>query len=134
MEWDSGCNSETDLVEYDIETLETPMYEVSLSDVFGDIQVFSVDGTGTAARVYANKDLLTDEHLIVFFHTYINESGHNWFHIDFGDGTVYMFSGSRNMFHHANIDEEGWVVGSANPTSDWNAWIFEDSILYRFDD
>jgi hypothetical protein len=99
--------------------------------VFGMIEVESVlGGRATAGRVNVDFELLTDDYLITFYHAFIYESGHNWFVLDFGDGTGLHFAGSSNLFYHVFVDSGG---APANPDNDWNGWIFEDSILFRND-
>ena len=43
------------------------------------------------AFVTVDRDSFADDDLVLFFHSYIYVSGFNWFTIDFGDGTGYVF-------------------------------------------
>ena len=97
------------------------------SSIFSDVQVVSVlGGIGTMGRVTVDRDALTDRYLFDFFNSYIDESGHNWFTIDFEDGTGLVFTGSGNMFNHAVLDDEGTSLSNQG----LRGHIFDDNIVY----
>lgn len=101
------------------------------SSPFGEVIVFNQVNVldeiiGTRGWVSTNKDLLTDEALIEFFHTYIYESGHNFFTLDFGDGTGYVFPSSRNRFSHQELSDDGAGI---NPVG-VSGFVFDDYITY----
>ena len=80
--------------------------------VFGAVQTISITNplgqvVIESAYVIVDYGSFTDEDLIDFFHSYINGSGFNWFTIKFGDGTGYVFPGSRNRFGHRALDGDG---------------------------
>ena len=77
-------------------------------EAFGNVETISVlGGTATAAIVPTDRNLLTDDELVEFFHAEIYDSGHNWFTLDFGDGTGYVFRWSGNRFSHTQLESEG---------------------------
>jgi len=61
----------------------------------------------------------------MFFNTYIHDSGHNFFDIDFGDGTGYRFFGSRNRFAHYRWEEGVGIL----PVGGFGGTIMGDSII-----
>jgi|GEM_PF-7057064 len=108
--------------------------EPSQRSVFGEMQVFDTpNGRGTWARVDTEKHLLTDEYLVMFFHSHIYNSGHSWVQLHFGDGTIYQIR-PTGFFHPAIIDERGSMVHTDDPEFDWNGFIFDDHVFYSFDD
>jgi len=79
---------------------------------------------GTRGYVVANRELLTDEYLVEFFHNYIRDSGHNYFTIAFGDGTGYLFPSSRDNFSHQQLDDDGAGISPVG----MSGVILDDSI------
>ena len=87
-----------------VQVEESPATSTAELSAFGEVQVIN-QFSGTSGLVVADRNLLTDDQLVAFFHTHIHESGHNFFDIDFGDGTGYRFFGSRNRFSHYRWEE-----------------------------
>jgi len=82
--------------------------------IFGEIQVFDIMNgiktkiIGKRAVVTADKDLMTDDDLIEFYKTHIKDAEYNWFAIDFGDETGYVFRKTSNNFSYYYKHEEDW--------------------------
>ena len=107
---------------------EVPEYRLP----YGDYEVASeLGGRGSSVTVPTDFNLLTDSNLIAFYFNHIHETGHNWFILDFGDGTGFMFSGSRNLFRHVLLNTGGQ---DADPNNVWNGQILEDFIVFNCDD
>ena len=83
--------------------------DTEISSIWGEVQIIELEGEQTNARgtVTVEKDLMTDEELLAFHYEHINDSELNWFTIDFGDGTGYVFFGSRDRFWYGILEEQG---------------------------
>jgi hypothetical protein len=105
-----------------------------LSSVFTAIQI--IDQANTWGDVVGQRGLveivpafLTDELLIAFYHEHINGSGMNYFTIDFGNNTGFVFPGSSNRFHFGILDDSGAPTGYTDGMS-LHGYILDDCILY----
>jgi len=91
-------------------------YDTHSNIAFGEVQVINQTNIlgeiiGTRGLVSVDRALLSDSYLIAFFYMHIQDSGHDFFVIDFEDGTGYLFAGSNNIFSHQGIDNNGLPDG-----------------------
>ena len=105
--------------------------DVDISSIFGEVQIvshtnFLGEVIGESGLVFADSTLLTEAGLVKFFHSYISGSDMNFFIIDFGDGTGYLFPGSNNNFQHVQLDDERSPTGSARGRS---GRVLSDSVF-----
>jgi len=98
------------------------------SSVFGDVQIHN-SGTGQRGIVTVARSVVTDEALLEFFHEHIDGSGLNFFTIDFGDGTGFVFPSSRNRFTHSTLDNSGAGIDTPAGTG-LSGSIYADHIIY----
>jgi len=122
-------------------SLISVLAEQNTQAVFGEIHVFDLFNgktpsvvVGEWALVTAKKDLMTDDVLIEFYKTHIKDSGHNWFVIDFGDGTGYFFAGSSCSFDYIYQQADDWRQSDDVMELGLGfIWEFENRVEYHFD-
>lgn len=80
--------------------------EIEVSDVYSG----GGQKLGTRAEVLADKQLtkgMTEQEFAEYYHSAIEGSGHNWFTINFGDGTAIQFPGLIIIGRYGNVGDEG---------------------------
>lgn len=96
------------------------------NSMFGEIETYKTE-YGSRAITTVNKDDLTDEALLTFYNETIVGSEFDWFTLDFGDGTGYVFYASLDFFAFYELNEEGLT----DTPEIGMGYILEDSIEFK---
>ena len=109
-----GCttNGNDDAADQEEEANDYQEEAVEADGIWGELQVIERTNSfgevlGERALVEVDRDLMTDEKLLAFHYEHIYGSDFNWFTVDFGDGTGYVFHGARTSFIYAVLSESG---------------------------
>ena len=125
-----GCGRSLDTSESSPSPIVEEPEEAEAEDgsIFGRIQTFeSMNGEWALATV--DKNIMTDDVLIDYYFSNINDSGYKWFVIDFNNGTGYMFPGSRNSFEYIYQHEDDWSISDLNKILG-TGYIYKDRVEY----